>query len=322
VPRLARLDAPGVLQHVIARGIERREIFADDKDRQSFLDRLGDILTETKTQCFAWVLIPNHIHLLLRTGSTPLSRAMKRLLTGHAVYFNKRHQRSGHLFQNRYTSFVCEEDPYLLELVRYIHLNPLRAGLVKDLSELDRHLWSGHGVIMGGNKNDWQDVEEVLLYFSDRIGRARRAYRRFLEQGIAQRRRPDLQSGGARELGGEEKAENIFDPRVLGKGNFVERVLREANAKTVKRKARIPLPELIGKVKIFLGMQGEDLLTGRRKREVSSARALVSYIAVQEMGYRFTEVGQALNIHPVNIARSLEKGEKLFDKCREKWDGD
>jgi chromosomal replication initiation ATPase DnaA len=89
-----------------------------------------------------------------------------------------------------------------------------------------------------------------------------------------------------------------------------ERVLREANAKDVKRKARIPLLELIGKVKTFLGMQGEDLLTGRRKREVSSARVLVSYLAVQEMGYRFTEVGQALNIHPVNIARSLEKGEK------------
>ena len=97
-----------------------------------------------------------------------------------------------------------------------------------------------------------------------------------------------------------------------------ERVLREANAKDVKRKARIPLLELIGKVKTFLGMQGEDLLTGRRKREVSSARALVSYLAVQEMGYRFTEVGQALNIHPVNIARSLEKGEKVFDKYRGK----
>jgi len=100
-----------------------------------------------------------------------------------------------------------------------------------------------------------------------------------------------------------------------------ERVLREANVKDVKRKARIPLLELIGKVKTFLGMQGEDLLTERRKREVSSARALVSYLAVQEMGYRFTEVGQALNIHPVNIARSLEKGEKLFYKFREKWDG-
>ncbi len=204
--------------------------------------------------------------------------------------------------------------------------------MVKDLTELDRYPWSGHSAIMGVNKNDWQNVEEVLLYFSDKIGKARRAYRRFVEQGIAQPacqcearagrgRRPDLQSGGARELGGEEKAEEIFDLRVLGKGNFVEMVLREANAKDVKRKARIPLLELIGKVKTFLGMQGEDLLTGRRKREVSSARALVSYLAVQEMGYRFTEVGQALNIHPVNIARSLEKGEKLFDKFREKWDG-
>ncbi|MBA3060906.1 MAG: transposase, partial [Nitrospirae bacterium] len=98
MPRQPRLDAPGVLQHVMARGIGRREIFKDNKVRKSFVARLGDILTETKTQSFAWVLIPNH--LLLRTGSTPLSRVMKCLLTGHAVYFNKRHQRSGHLFQN------------------------------------------------------------------------------------------------------------------------------------------------------------------------------------------------------------------------------
>jgi len=135
MPRQPRLDAPGVLQHVMARGIERREIFKDNKDRKLFVGRLGDILTETKTQCFAWVLIPNHIHLLLRTGSTPLSRVMKCLLTGHAVYFNKRHQRSGHLFQNRYKSIICEEDPYLLELMRYIHLNPLRAARPPRLSE-------------------------------------------------------------------------------------------------------------------------------------------------------------------------------------------
>jgi chromosomal replication initiation ATPase DnaA len=129
-----------------------------------------------------------------------------------------------------------------------------------------------------------------------------------------------ISHGGPRELGGEKKAEEIFDLRVLGRGNFVERVLREANAMDIKRKARIPLSELIGKVTGFFGIEGEDLLMGRRKREASSARALVSYLAVQEMGYRFTEVGQALNIHPVNIARSLEKGEKVFDKYREKWD--
>jgi len=141
MPRQPRLDAPGLLQHVMARGIERREIFTDDKDRQSFLNRLAAILEDTQTLCYAWALIPNH--LLLRTGATPLSKVMRRLMTGYAVSFNRRHKRSGHLFQNRYKSIVCEEDPYLLELIRYIHLNPLRTGLVKDLKELDQYPWSG-----------------------------------------------------------------------------------------------------------------------------------------------------------------------------------
>lgn len=153
MPRQARLDAPGLLQHVMARGIERREIFKDDKDRSSFLDRLAVILDETQTQCYAWSLIPNHFHLLLRTTLTPLPTVMRRLMTGHAVTFNKRHRRAGHLFQNRYKSIVCEEDNYLLELTRYIHLNPLRARLVKDLKELDIYPWSGHSTILGKTEN-------------------------------------------------------------------------------------------------------------------------------------------------------------------------
>jgi len=153
MPRQARLDAPGLLQHVMARGIERRKIFWDDQDRQSFLERLALILDETQTQCYAWALIPNHFHLLLRTSLTPLSKVMRRLMTGYAVTFNKRHKRSGHLFQNRYKSIVCEEDSYLLELIRYIHLNPLRAGLAKDLKELDKYPWTGHSAIMGKKNN-------------------------------------------------------------------------------------------------------------------------------------------------------------------------
>jgi REP element-mobilizing transposase RayT len=153
MPRQARLDAPGLLQHVMARGIERRKIFWDDQDRQSFLERLALILDETQTQCYAWALIPNHFHLLLRTSLMPLSKVMRRLMTGYAVTFNKRHKRSGHLFQNRYKSIVCEEDSYLLELIRYIHLNPLRAGLAKDLKELDKYPWTGHSAIMGKKNN-------------------------------------------------------------------------------------------------------------------------------------------------------------------------
>ncbi|MCK8602287.1 transposase, partial [Desulfoferrobacter suflitae] len=133
MPRQPRLDAPGLLQHVMARGIERKQIFKDGADRRDFLERLATILEETQTQCYAWALIPNHFHLLLRTGATPLSKVMRRLMTGYAVSFNKRHRRAGHLFQNRYKSIVCEEDPYLLELLRYIHLNPLRARLVGSL---------------------------------------------------------------------------------------------------------------------------------------------------------------------------------------------
>ena len=153
MPRQPRLDAPGLLQHVMARGIERRKIFFDDKDRESFLERFAGILEETRTQCYAWALIPNHFHILLGTGPTPLSKVMRRLMTGYAVTFNKRHKRSGHLFQNRYKSVVCEEDAYLLELIRYIHLNPLRAKLVQDLKELDKYPWSGHSTILGRSKN-------------------------------------------------------------------------------------------------------------------------------------------------------------------------
>ena len=153
MPRQARLDAPGALQHVMARGIERRKIFLDDKDRASFLERLALILEETQTQCYAWALIPNHFHILLRIGTTPLSTVMRRLMTGYAVTFNIRHRRSGHLFQNRYKSVVCEEDTYLLELTRYIHLNPLRARLVEDLKSLDKYQWAGHSAILGRRKN-------------------------------------------------------------------------------------------------------------------------------------------------------------------------
>jgi len=124
MPRKARLDIPGLLQHVIVCGIERRKIFIDDKDRSLFLDRLTSLLEETDTDCFAWSLIPNHFHLLLRPNRFELKLFMRRLLTGYAINLNYRHSRDGHVFQNRYKYVVCEE-MYLLELVRYIHLNPL-----------------------------------------------------------------------------------------------------------------------------------------------------------------------------------------------------
>lgn len=131
MPRGARLDAPGTLHHVIVRGIEKRRIVNDVADRKNFVTRVGELSAETKTSIYAWALMTNHAHMLVRSSEIGLCTFMRRLLTGYAISYNRRHRRWGHLFQNRYKSIVCDEDAYFTELVRYIHLNPLRAKLVK-----------------------------------------------------------------------------------------------------------------------------------------------------------------------------------------------
>jgi putative transposase len=231
------MDAPGALHHIIGRGIERRRIFYDKKDRDDFLYRLGEIVTQSKTRCYAWMLIPNHFHLLVKTGNVPIATVMRRLLSGYAGRFNRRHHRSGHLFQNRYKLILCQENVYLEELVRYIHLNPLRAGIIKIFEELDRYRYCGHSYLMGNSKNDWQETESVLALFGNHVSAARCGYREFVEKGMAKGRRPDLIGGGLhcsargwqaiqtlRKAGIHQKS----DEPILGDSDFVENVLAKA----------------------------------------------------------------------------------------------
>ncbi len=136
---------------MIGRGIEQRDIYIDQKDYSDFLMRLEEGLVETGGKCFAFSLLPNHFHLLVLRGHRSLAEFMRRLMTGYAVRFNRRYQRTGHLFQNRYKAILCERDRYFLEVVAYIHLNPLRAGLVRDLRGLRDYHWCGHGTLLGRN---------------------------------------------------------------------------------------------------------------------------------------------------------------------------
>jgi len=161
MPRQARLDSAGTPHHVMIRGIEKRRIVADERDQKDFVLRLGRVARETGTSIYVWALMSNHAHILLRSGQQGLAKLMGRFLTGYAVGYNLRHRRYGHVFQNRYKSIVCDADSYFTELVRYIHLNPLRVKLVGDLRELERYPYCGHGVILGTIKNDWQDRDEV-----------------------------------------------------------------------------------------------------------------------------------------------------------------
>jgi len=122
----------------MARGIERRRLFIDETDYYDFLERLQGAMGKCGGKCLAWCLMPNHFHLLILRGTRPLSELMRRLMTGYAINFNVRHKRAGHVFQNRYKAILCETDEYLLELVAYIHLNPLRAKMVRNLEELNK----------------------------------------------------------------------------------------------------------------------------------------------------------------------------------------
>jgi len=320
MPRGPRLDAPGVLHHVMARGIERRKIFIEEVDYQDFTERLGKVLGEGGGVCYAWSLIPNHFHLLMRTGSGTLVRVMQRLMTGYAVNFNFRQRRVGHLFQNRYKSVICEEEPYLLELVRYIHLNPLRARLVAGMDGLDSYPWSGHAVLLGKRKAEWQETDDVLGRFGGKVGLARAKYRRFVEEGVSQGRRPELQGGGLiRSLGGWEEALKIrrredrilSDTRILGDGDFVSRVLKETERKEKSREF-MELAEIIKRVKEAIKINEKDLRSSGKTQELSDARALISYLAVERYEIRGVEVARELGLGKSAVCRSVSRGKDLI----------
>ena len=313
MPRFARLDSPGVLQHVIVRGNEKRRIFLDNQDRKQFLDRLSQLLEDTETLCYAWALIPNHFHLLLLPTRFKLAVLMRRLLTGYAVTFNLIHHRTGHLFQNRYKSIVCNKDSYLLELVRYIHLNPMRAGLVKTLEELDRYPWSGHSVLMGNRKFEGQEIEEVLGYLDKGLTGARQRYRRFVAEGIEVGHREDLVGTGRRGRHGKNEVERNqpTDPRILGDKRFSDGILSN---RPLREKARVlfPLSDLIQKVSSVLGIESELVRRASKSRSLAEARGMICYVAIREFGYSGIELGRELNLGSAGVSRALKRAESVF----------
>lgn len=193
----------------MARGPDRERIFRDPRDRDDLVRRLATLTTAGARSVYAWALLPNHFHLLVRTGARPLARTMWSLLTGYAEAFNRRRRRTGHLFQNRCKSVVVEEEPYFLELVRYLHLNPLRTGVVPDVRGLDRYRYSGHAPLLGTASYRWQDIGTALGRFGGNPRRARAKYQAFVVEGAGQGRRPELMGGGwSGALGSGRSSEN------------------------------------------------------------------------------------------------------------------
>ena len=324
MPRKARIDAPGALHHIIARGIERRKIFRDDQDQDAFVNRLGMVLGDTHTDCFAWALIPNHVHLLLRTGHTPITTVMQRLLTGYAVQFNRRHDRHGHLFQNRYKSILCQEEPYLLELVRYIHLNPLRAELLPDYENLERFAYTGHCALMGRCNYDWQNTHYVLSLFGRTESKARSIYSKFVKDGVNVGKRPELVGGGLiRSVGGWKAAAALKttknrikgDERILGDDQFVRSVLKDSQQQ-LERRYRYQADGrdfewLVERVATVLGIQHQIVTRCGRYPETVKARSVLCYWASRELGISTLELSKRLGISQPTASQSVKRGEKI-----------
>ena len=306
---------------MMGRGLDRQVLFRDDQDRDDFVRRLAGLVATKAVTLFAWALLPNHFHLLVRTGSHPLARSMRSLLTGYAGAFNRRHRRTGHLFQNRYKSIVVEENAYLLELVRYLHLNPLRAGVVVDLRALARYPYTGHAALCGTRAVPWQATEEILAHFAARRLAARRAYRAFVAAGVAQGRRPELEGGGLlRSVGGWQAVQALrrgrehflADERILGSSAFVEHLRQEAEQRDQARlrfRARGPeLAPLLRRVAGAAGVPPTALSGGGRARAVAHARAGLAYLWVDVLGRSGTDLARALTLRPVSVYRAARRG--------------
>jgi REP element-mobilizing transposase RayT len=322
MPRQPRLDAPGTLHHVMGRSVERTKIFRNDKDREDFIKRTEQLCSNGSWIVYAWALLSNHFHILVRTGNQPLSRNMRRLLTGYVINFNRRHKRYGHLFQNRYKSIICEDDPYLLELTRYIHLNPFRAGILTNRKDLDTYSWTGHSAIVGKLKRAWQDTETILAYFGRRRKAAILGYNRFLEQGIRQGKRKELVGGGLiRSVGGWSQVLSLrrrgekaaSDLRILGSSEFVNTMLAEVDEREKEtlrfKKKCMDLTALARQISKDEGLTEAALKSGSRRRKVSRARRLFCQLSVVKMGYPGAEVARLLGVTTSAVIRAANSEE-------------
>ena len=270
LPRQPRPDAPGAVHHVWTRGIDRRAIFLDERDRSDLLARLIRVLPAGGARCFGWAFVSNHVHYVVQTGEVPLGTLLARVNTGFALRFNRRHERSGYLFQSRFSSRLITSTADLMNLVRYVHLNPVRAGLVPDLARLASYPWSGHGALMGWrDAYSFESVRDTLALFGPDLEQARWRLVEWME-------RP----GSANE--GPSPSAPV---------------------------ARADLGELVRSVCARSGVSAADLLEGERGHTITRARSIVCYLAVGELGMSVRGVARALGVSPGAVSQAVRRGE-------------
>ena len=294
--RKPRVHFPGALYHVIARGNKGVKVFNDDKDYSLYLDLLKEYKNHFGFLLYAYVLMPTHVHLLIGVGEVAVSKVMQRLQFRYTRNYNLRHKSWGHLFQGRYKAILCEKDSYLLELSAYIHLNPVRSGMVKDPGH---YQWSSYRCYLRGRGGEWVDSDFILSQYSKQKANARREYGRFTKSRAIQGHREDFYE--------------LRDQRFLGGEEFVEKV--HENLKEVAFYIYdLSIREIVSKVSLVLEVHEDLIYSISRNRPGAWGRAVVGYWGRKLAGYSIKEVAEHFQRDPVAISQGIKKVE---EKTRE-----
>ena len=285
--RKPRVEFDGAFYHVIVRGNQRQRTFQDDRDRAAYLQRIEHYRQRYGFRLYAYVLMSNHVHLLLETKGVALSKIMQGIQASYTQSYNRRHRKVGHLFQGRYKAILCDRNAYLLELVRYIHLNP---GRLREPEDPWRYRWSSHGAYLGKASPVKLDTQEILSQFGSRLDAARRAYQGFMEDGMTQ--------------GHEEKYYQTLDQRFLGDERFVNEVAERSEAKEVEIKGKkVGFARLLQAVCTMHRVESKVLLKAGRQRQWVALRAQLVYLAREWCGLTAKELASRLHRDASMISR-------------------
>ena len=287
--RKPRVHFPGALYHVIARGNRRQEIFIDNQDYERYLNFLKEYKEKYDFILYAYALMPNHVHLLIEVREAPLSRLMQSLQFRYTRNFNIKYKTWGHLFQGRYKAILCQKDSYFLELSAYIHLNPVRAGLIEKPLE---YPWSSYRFYLKGGGQSLIDPDFLLMQFSRSKVAARRGYANFVKARILQGHRKDLY--------------DLKDQCFLGTEEFVEDIQKWLNDKPASV-YEISLKEIVSEVGSVLHIPGELFYGSSRNRQGALGRSVVGYLARNLSGYRIKTVADYFNRDPVVISNGIKR---------------
>ena len=282
--RRPRLFAPGLFYHVIVRGNQRLKTFLDDRDYQVYLERLAKYRKLYGYNIHAYCLMPNHAHLLVESSDRPLGKFMQGLQQSYSQYFNARHRKVGHVFQGRYKAIICDRDEYLLQLTRYIHLNPVRAEMVKTP---DRYRYSGHRAYIEGKADAVIDPARVLKLFG---GKA--AYRGFVQDGLKD--------------GHKDQYYEVEDQRFLGGEGFGEKLTEDSETRPAVTR-RKPLESIVRQLAKDFQTTVEVIRSSDRSWEISKARTTIAFVLTRRLGYRLADVAAYIHRDVATVGTLLAR---------------